>query len=111
MDRWRTLRWTIAGSTSLLMTTVVVILVLRKSRGFGTEFAFALFVALLPSIIFAFARPERRPILVCGTLHVILLVGLALLYLIGAGPLGFIYALIIYFAALVISIVAAVPTE
>jgi hypothetical protein len=108
LHRWRVIRLAIAGGTGLLMVTTVVILVLRKSRGFGTEFFLTLLIALLPSAIFALAGPEQRRVLVWGTVHVVLVVTLALLYLIGTGPLGFIYAFLLYFAALAASIVAAV---
>lgn len=76
--------------------------------GFGGEFFLALLVAPLPSAIFALTGPEQRRVLVRCTVHVVLVVALALLYLIGTGPFGFIYALLLYFAALATSIVATV---
>ena len=111
LHRWRVIRVAIAGGTGLLMVTTVVILVLRKSRGFGGEFFLTLLIALLPSAIFALAGPEQqRRVLVWGTAHVVLVVALALLYLIGTGPFGFINALLLYFAALAASIVATVDS-
>ncbi len=64
--RWRVIRLAIAGGTGLLMVTTVVVLVLRKSRGFGSEFFLTLLIALLPSAIFALAGPEQRRVLVWG---------------------------------------------
>lgn len=106
--RLRAISWSIACFTGLMMVTTVVVLVHRKSRSFDGEFVLALFVAILPSAIFAFTRSEQRRVLLYGTAHVTLLMGLVYLYLVGAGPYGFIIAFIIYIAALATSIVAAV---
>lgn len=88
------------------MTILVVVQVVRKSRGFGVEFAYTLVIALMPSLILAFARADKRTVTLFGILHVVLMVSLATLYLIGTGPLGLVYAFLIYIAALVTSIIA-----
>lgn len=108
LHRWRAIRMAIAGGTGLLMVATVVILGLPSSRGIGGEFFLTLLIALLPSAIFALTGPEQRRVLVWGTVHVVLMVALALLDLIGTGPFGFIYAFLLYFAALAASIVATV---
>jgi hypothetical protein len=90
------------------MAVTVVILVLRKERGFGSEFVVTLLIALLPSAIFALGGPGQSRLVVWSSVHVVLMGSLALLYLIGTAQLGFLYAFVLYFAALVISIVAIV---
>ena len=106
LHRWRVIRLAIAGGTGLLMVATVGVLVLPKSRAFGGEFFLTLLIALLPSAIFALTGPEQRRVLLWGTVNVVLVVALALLYLIGTGPFGFISAFLLYFAALAASIVA-----
>jgi hypothetical protein len=109
MNRSTTIRLAIAGSTGLLMVATLVIVGLPKARvGFRGEFALALVIALLPSAIFAVAGPAQPRVLHWGTVHALLLAALALMYLLGAArAYGFIYAALLYFAALVTSIVAA----
>jgi hypothetical protein len=109
MSRRTTIKLAIAGSTGLLMVAIVVIVGLRKSRvGFEGDFLLTLIIALLPSAIFAVTGPVQPRVLRWGTIHALLLGSLALLYLIGTGPYGFIYAALLSFAALVTSIVATV---
>lgn len=91
-----------------MMVAVWLNLGIRNPRGFGIEWAVTLCIALLPSVIYAFTTGERRPVLLYGTIHFVLMAGLALLYLVGAGTFGFVYALVIYFAAVVTSIFAVV---
>jgi hypothetical protein len=110
MNRWTTIRLAIAGLTSLLMVaTLVIVEVPEAGAGFGAGFALALIIALLPSAIFAVAGPAQPRVLHWGTIHALLVAALALFALLGAaGAFGFGYAAVLYFAALVTSIVAAV---
>jgi hypothetical protein len=110
MNRWTTIRLAIAGLTSLVMVATLAIVEGPEPRaGFGAKFALALIVALLPSAIFAVAGPARPRVLRWGTIHALLVAALALFSLLAAaGTYGFIYAVLLYVAALVTSIVAAV---
>lgn len=110
MNRWTTIRLAIAGSTSLLMVATLVIVGLPGSRfGFKGEFGLILVIALLPSVIFAVAGPTEPRVLRWGTIHALLVAGLALLYMLyAAEAYGFIYTALLYFAALVNSILATV---
>lgn len=112
MNRWTTIRLAIAASTSLLMVATLVVVEVPRSRvvGFGAEFfALALVIAILPSAIFAATGPAQPRVLRWGTIHALLLAALALLYLLAsAGAYGFVYVALLYVAALMVSIVAAV---
>lgn len=100
MQRGSVVHWVIAGSTALLMAVTAVILVLRKERGFGSEFFVTPLIALLPSAIFAIGGPVHRRFVVWSSVHIVLMASLAPLYLISTAQLGFLYAFVLYFAAL-----------
>lgn len=104
MNKWAAVRSAIAGTTGILMFLTVAVQASRKS--FELEAILALLIALLPSAIFALTIAERRRVLIYGTIHSVLIVGLALLYLIGLPPIGVLLALLIYSIALINSIVA-----